>query len=67
MDLEERPDVEVLDAVPLGAWNTVFSIHEVQGGTLAECNSEQAVSVETPCLWMSAKEGIQISECDVAQ
>jgi hypothetical protein len=59
MGAKERPDIEVLDPV--------LAIQEVQGGTLAKCNSEQTVSVETSRIWMSAKKGFQISDCNVGK
>jgi hypothetical protein len=57
--LERRPDIEILDPV--------LAVQEVQGGALAKSNSEQTVSVETPGIWMSAKERFQISECNVGK
>jgi hypothetical protein len=48
MGSEKTPDVEVFDPV--------LAIQEVQGGALAERNSEQSVSVEMCHIWMSAKE-----------
>jgi hypothetical protein len=59
MGAKERPDIEILDSI--------LAIHKVQGGTLAQGNSEQAVSVEASRLWMSAKEGFQISDCNVGK
>jgi hypothetical protein len=59
MSAKERPDIEVLDPV--------LAVHEVQGGTLAEGNSEETVSVETSRSWMSAKEGFQILDCNVGK
>ena len=59
MGAKERPDIEVLDPI--------LAVQEVQGGTLAQGNSEQTVSVEPSRTWMSAKEGFQISECNVGK
>ena len=56
---KERPDIEVL--------NPILGIREVQDGTLAKGNSEQTVSVETSRSWMPAKEGFQISDCNVSK
>jgi hypothetical protein len=59
MGSKKTPDVEVLDPV--------LAVQEVQGGTLAERNSEQAVTVAMCHLGMIAKEGFQVSERNVAK
>ena len=59
MGFEERPDVEVL--------HSILSIQKVQCSALAERNSEQAVLVEAPCFWMSAKKGLQIHQRNFSQ
>ena len=59
MGSKEGPDIEVLDSV--------LAVQEVQRGALAKSNSEQTVPVETSGLWMSAKEGFQISDCNVGK
>jgi len=56
---EKTPDVEVLDPV--------LAVQEVQGGPLAERNSEQSVSVEMRCIRISAKERFQISQGNIAK
>jgi hypothetical protein len=59
MGSEKTPDVEVLDSV--------LAVQEVQGGPLAERNSEQPVSVSMCRIWVSAKERLQISDCNVTK